>query len=169
MGSPFGAVPISSGFDLPLSGSKSDRGGLLIHKPGQEKREFSLYTHPFMVSTRGQVRPKISNEAWVQYLIHLHSTKTIGKRNRACRGGSKRKRAENEELIWSLENILDRLRKNRSGGFATEMMGEEEALALEHLCLIFDGNIDAAEFNLLVKLSGGQGKFTSCLLQPTVS
>ena len=110
-----------------------------------------------MVSTRSQVRPKISNEAWIQHMIHLHSTKTIGKRNRACRG-SKRKRAENEELIWSLESILDRLHKNRSGILGAEIMGEEEATALENLCLVFGGNIDAAEFNLLVKLSGGQGK-----------
>jgi len=154
--SPFVAVVTKSGFDLMLPDSKSNRGGLLIHKPAQEKGEFSNYVHPFMISTRSQVRPKISNEAWIQHMIHLHSTGTTGKRNRACRGGGKRKRPENEELIWSLENILDNLQKNRSGVLGAEMLGEEEATALEHSWLFFDGNIHAAQFNLLVKLSGGQ-------------
>lgn len=93
-------------------------------------------------------------------MIHLHSTETAGKR--LCRGGRKRKRAENEELIWSLENILDNLQKNNGKFLGAEMQGEEEATALQHLWHFFDGNIDAAEFNVLVRLSGGQGKFTQC-------
>lgn len=148
----------NSGFDLKFNDSKSNRGGLLIHKPAREKTAFSKYVEPFMISTRNQVRPKISNEAWIQHMIHLHSTETTGKRNRACRGSGKRKRAENEELIWNLENILDNLHKHRRDIGGSEMLGEEEATALEHLWLFFDGNSDAAEFNLLVKLSGGQGK-----------
>ena len=155
----FGAVATNSAFDPMLPDSKSSRGGLLIHKPARGKREFLKYVQPFMISTRNQVRPKISNEAWIQHMIHLHSTETIGKRNRSSRGGAKRKRGENEELVWNLEKILDNLQKNRSEIVSAEMLGEEEATALEHLCRLFDGNIEAAEFNLLVKLSGGQGKF----------
>ena len=91
-------------------------------------------------------------------MIHLHSTETTGMRNRACRGGVKRKRAENEEMIWNLENILSNLQKNRSDIPVADMLGEEEATALEHYWLFFGGDIDAAELNALVNLSGGQGK-----------
>lgn len=95
-------------------------------------------------------------------MIHLHSTETTGKRSRASRGGVKRKRAENEEMIWNLENILSNLEKNRSKIPGTDILGEEEAVALEHFCLFYGGNIDSAEFNALVNLSAGQGKEFDC-------
>ena len=154
--SPFQAASTDSNFDLMIPESRSNRGGVLLYSPGKKKVEFSTFVQPFVISTRKQVRPKITKEAWIQHMIHLHTTRTTGKRNRACRGG-KRKRAENEELIWSLENILDSLEKRKGLFFNSEMLGEDEATALDHLWLHFDGNIDAAEFNMLVKLSGGQG------------
>ena len=150
-----------SGFDLTFNDSKSRRGGLLVHKPAKEMGEFFKYVQPFVISSRNQVRPTITNEAWIQHMIHLHSTETTGKRNRASRGGVKRKRAESEEMIWNLENILNNLKKNRCQVYDPGMLGEEEATALEHLRLFFDGNIDAAEFSALVNLSGGQGKYYS--------
>ena len=159
--SPFLSVANKSGFDPMLPDLKSNRGGSLIYSPTTDKGDFSTFVQPLMTSTRNQAIPQITNEAWIQHMIHLHSTETTGKRNRASRGGVKRKRAENEELVWSLENILEGLQKNRRGFIGCEMLGEEQAVALEHLRLCYDGNVEGAEFDILVKLSGGQGQFNS--------
>jgi hypothetical protein len=112
-----------------------------------------------MTSMGNQVIPQITDEAWVQHMIHLHSTETTGKRNRASRGGVKRKRADNEELVWSLENILEGLQENKRGVGRCGMMGEEQAVVMEHMKQCYDGNVEAAKFNILVNLSGGQGEY----------
>ena len=92
-------------------------------------------------------------------MIHLHSTETTGKNNRASRGGVKRKRAGNEELVWSLENVLEGFQEKNEGIDRCGMMGEEQAVVLEHMKQCYDGNVEAAKLNILVNLSGGQGEF----------
>lgn len=156
-----GPATTNSDFGANLSDKKSDRGGILLHKPGKEMGEFSKYIKPFIISTDKQINSTISNEAWIQHMIHLHSIETTGKRSRSSRGGVKRKRVEDEEImIWNLENILNNIQKSQRKNLSTEILGEEEATALEHFWRSFDGNIDAAQFNLLVELSGGQGEYS---------
>lgn len=154
------SLAIYSGFDLRIPDSKSNRGGLLIYSPIENKEEFSSFVQPLMTSMGNQVIPQITNEAWVQHMIHLHSTETTGKRNRASRGGVKRKRADNEELVWSLENILEGLQENKGGVGRCGMMGEEQAVVMEHMKQCYDGNVEATKFNILVNLSGGQGEYS---------
>lgn len=146
-----------SGVKFPES--KSCRGGSLVYAPAKDDGQFLQFVQPFVTSTRDQARPQITNEAWIQHMIHLHSTESIGKRSRASRGGVKRKRPENEELVWNLENILERLKNSNNDNADSEMFGEEQALVLEKLRLFDGGNLDAAQFDVLVNLSGGQGKF----------
>lgn len=154
-----GPVEAIGDSDTDLSNNKSNRGGILLHKPGKQVGVFSKYAKPFIMSTGKEVNPTISSEAWIQHMIQLHSTEATGTRSRSSRGGVKRKRVENEEMIWNLENILNNIQKSRRKNLTIDILGEEEATALEYLCRSFDGNIDAAQFNLLVELSGGQGEY----------
>jgi hypothetical protein len=94
-------------------------------------------------------------------MIQLHSAEGIGKRKRAPRGGAKRKRSsgDEEELVWSLENVLEGQRKlSKRNRCQSSLPGEEEATVLHYLKRQHHGNAEAAKFNVLVKVSGGQGK-----------
>mmetsp|Transcript_43531 Transcript_43531/g.49071 ORF Transcript_43531/g.49071 Transcript_43531/m.49071 type:complete len:1967 (-) Transcript_43531:117-6017(-) len=151
----------NSGFDPP--NSKTNRGGLLIYSPTENKGELPTFVQPLIISICNQVTPQITNEAWIQHMIHLHSTETTGKNNRASRGGVKRKRAGNEALVWSLENVLKGVEENNEGIDRCGIMGEEQAVVLEHLKQCYDGNIEAAKLNILVNFSGGQAmKMRKC-------
>ena len=61
-----------------LGDKKSNRGGILLHKPGKEMREFSKYIKPFIMSTDKQVNSTISNEAWIQHMYTKITSNEIG-------------------------------------------------------------------------------------------
>ncbi|KAL3923516.1 MAG: hypothetical protein SGILL_001617 [Bacillariaceae sp.] len=121
-------------------------------------------------------------------MIHLHSRSEgagvgasagTGKRKRAASRGvsgvTKRKRIE-EELVWSLENMLEQNRKQQqdsakrkkkkatkrerdnNNGDARVTCGEEDALAMEYLTQHHEGNIEAAKLMVMASLSGGEGR-----------
>ena len=148
------------------------RGGVLVHAPVPNINEFSSFVQPFVSSLRNAPPAQISNQAWVQHMIQLHSTEGTGKRKRAPRGG-KRKRSSSaagdttttnnnnndEELVWSLENVLEGQKKSsKKNRCKSSLPGEEETAVLQYLQNQHHGNVEAAKFNVLVKVSGGQGK-----------
>ncbi|KAL3925773.1 MAG: hypothetical protein SGILL_000191, partial [Bacillariaceae sp.] len=142
--------------------------------------------------------------AWIQHMIHMHSrsegnnavgaSSGTGKRKRAAsRGvkGIKRKRKDaDEELVWSLETMLETNRKQQhqqheaaarrkkkraqrnsgnssSGNNSNDAMrltcGEEDAVAMEYLGQYHEGNVEAAKFMVMANLSGGQAiKMRKC-------
>lgn len=140
---------------------RTARGGLLIHSPFDRMEEFPSFVRPLLVSQQDEPESHIVKETWKQQMIQLHSCEMVGgKRSRASRGGVKRKRADPEDqLIWSLEHILERQEGTgkRKGG-EHELFGEEDAFVFEELKRQHDGNVRAAQLNLLVQLSGGKGK-----------
>ena len=145
--------------NMPLL--KTDRGGLLVYSPTKNNGDILSFVQPLITSLGNQVRPHITNEAWIQHMIHLHSTERTGKRNRASRGGVKRKREVKEELVWSLEKILEGLKGNSREINCNRMTGEDEAVVLQHLKQCHDGNIDAAKFNVLINFSGEKGELNT--------
>lgn len=92
-------------------------------------------------------------------MVHLHSTGGAGKRNRNQRGSTKRKRDSEEELVWSLENLLQGQQEARRRKKLPNMHnGEEEATAMEYFALHFHGHAPTALLNITAEMSGGQGK-----------
>jgi hypothetical protein len=92
-------------------------------------------------------------------MIQLHSTEGTGRRKRAQRNALKRKRGNEDELVWRLENMLQSQcdsRQRKKPLFTTP--GEEEAVAFDYLELKFHGNTKAGMFNVVADMSGGQGK-----------
>ena len=165
------------------------RGGTLVHKPVKDNHLFSAFVQPLVTSWRSspplQPQPNgVSPQAaWIQHMIHLHSRSEgagvgasagTGKRKRAASRGvsgvTKRKRVE-EELVWSLENMLEQNRKQQQeaarrrkkkaakrGSDVRVTGGEDDASALEYLGKCHEGNVEAAKFMVMANLSGGEGK-----------
>jgi hypothetical protein len=109
------------------------------------------------VSVRSSPPIQITSQSWIQHMIHLHSTEGTGKRKRVSRGGH-RKRGNEEELVWSLEAMLESQQESRRKKKQSKTAcGEEEAVAMEYLMQHHEGNVQAAQSNILTNLSGGQG------------
>ena len=138
---------------------RTSRGGLLIHSPFERMEEFPSFVRPLLVSQEYEPESHIVNETWKQQMIQLHGCEAVGgKRSRASRGGVKRKRVNaEEELVWSLEDLLERQEGKRKVG-EHNLFGEEDAFIFEQLKQQHDANVRAAELNILVQLSGGKGK-----------
>jgi hypothetical protein len=139
---------------------RTTRGGLLIHSPFDQMDLFPPFVRPLTVSLENEPEPHIANERWKQQMIQLHSYETVGgKRSRTSRGGVKRKRVNAEdELVWSLELLLERNEETGKRKGDEHLFGEEDAVVFEHLKQQHDGNVEAAKLNFLVQLSGGKGK-----------
>jgi hypothetical protein len=127
-----------------------------------------------MSSLGGPPPPHVTEQAWKQHMIQLHNKEAPKKRSRAPRGGIKRKRSsakDEEELVWSLERLLQSQREEGERRRQQRCVsgGEEDACALDYLHLRYNGNVRAAEMNLLVDLSAGRGKlvfnYCSCCLR----
>ena len=148
----------------------TERGGLLLHRPAEDANRFQTFTKPLFQSDGVSPPTQVTDDAWKQRLIHLHSNMSPkAARGRNPRGGGpKRKRDdEEEEMVWGLESMTrdaakqqrnDRTRVRRQLG-----SGEDEASALEYLHR-HGGNATAAELCVLVDLSAGRGKFDDCLV-----
>jgi hypothetical protein len=152
------AYPTILSKNTPPQDTRTIRGGILVLSPSEGIHEFPLYARPLVVSMEYKPEPDIANETWKQQMIQLHSCESGGKRNRSSRGGVKRKRVSSEEeLIWSLERLLEKEEDMVKQNGSNPLFGEEDAVMLEQLNRHHYGNNKAAEFNLLVQLSGGQG------------
>lgn len=155
---PVGSFGVScrQGYEFPTS-----RGGLLVHKPSDDMDRFPHFVQPFMRPLEDPAPLHVTDDAWKQQMIHLHNQEADApkKRGRAPRGaGQKRKRVEGEEeLVWSLENMLQ-TRNKEEQCHPSAVLGEDDAFTFEHLYLRHGGNVEAAELNLLVDLSSGRGK-----------
>ncbi|KAG7373105.1 PLU-1-like protein [Nitzschia inconspicua] len=142
----------------------SNRGGTIVHAPHRDMKHFKTFILPFVTSMVGASQDEITSQAWVQHMIHLHSTEGIGKRKRTQRGAVKRKRDNEEDLVWSLESLLQSQQEYRRRKRLPRMInGEEEATAMEYLGQRFGGNVQAAILNITADLSGGQAtKLRKC-------
>jgi hypothetical protein len=135
------------------------RGGTIVHAPTRESKQYKIFVQPFITSLKTPPQNQITPQAWVQHMIQLHSTEGAGKRKRVQRGAVKRKRENEEELVWSLESILQSQQESRRRKKAPRISnGEEEAVALDFLGQHFLGNVQTAVLNVVADLSGGQGK-----------
>jgi hypothetical protein len=138
---------------------KTSRGGLRIHTPADDMDRFPHFAQPLMRSLVHPPPPHVTDDAWKQHMIQLHNREAPKKRSRAPRGGLKRKRVEEEEeLVWSLEGMLQRQKAEKKRQRPL-VVGEDDAYTMEYLHLRHYGNVVAAELNLLVDLSAGRGKF----------
>ena len=139
--------------------AKVPRGGLLVHKPSQAMNRFSGFVQPLVLSLPDVTPNDLTNDDWRQHMIQIHNRESPEKGRRVRRGGIKRKRAQNDEesFVWSLENVLKR--QNTRNMQSSSLLGEDQGHTLEYLRVQHDGNVDAAELNVLVKLSAGKGTY----------
>lgn len=122
--------------------------------------QYSSFVLPFVISLSSPPQNQITPQAWVQHMIQLHST-GVASRKRAQRGPVKRKQANEEELVWSLESMLQSeqdSRKKKKLPSQVTAIGEEEAVTLEYLGRHFPRNLPTAMLNIVAAMSGGQGK-----------
>lgn len=134
------------------------RGGLLLHAPSKDKVHFPQFVQPLIVSVEDVPPQSLANDAWKQHIIQVQNKESPKNRRRAQRGGVKRKSAPNDEdeLVWGLESMLKK--QDRKETWPKLQVGEDDACALEYLHLQHNGNVEAAELNLLINLTAGQGK-----------
>ena len=176
---------------LPSLDVCTRRGGTLVHQPVKDNHHFSTFVQPLVTSWSSppsslESHGVSSQASWIQHMIHLHSRSEgagvgasvgTGKRKRAASRGvsgvTKRKRVE-EELVWSLESMLEQNRKQKQDAAkrkkkrmakrdnnnhdARVTSGEEDALAMEFLGKHDKGNVEAAKFMVMANLSGGEGR-----------
>jgi hypothetical protein len=116
-----------------------------------------------MASLNDDPPAHVTNDAWKQHMVQLHNIETPKKkRSRAPRGGKKRKRPatgdDDDDLIWSLEDLVQRGQHVGAGRPRKRTIGEDDACALEYLHTRHSGNTNAAKMNLLIDLSAGRGE-----------
>jgi hypothetical protein len=143
----------------------------LLHRPSEDMERFQRFTQPFFQSDETPPPAHVTEEAWNQRLIHLHSnTSPQMSRNRNIRaaGCQKRKRVE-ENMVWGLERMLhDEAQQKQSEAPRHQriVVGEDDSRALEYLHRYHNGDVAAAELNVLVEMSAGRGMF--CLVRVLV-
>ena len=144
----------------------------MLHTPSEDTDRFSRFAQPLIQSLEESPAPHVTDETWKQHMIQLHNREAPKKRSRAPRGGVKRKHMnEEEELVWSLENMLQSHRVKRNLR-RVEGTGEADCCSIDYLHCRHGGNVSAAEINLLADLSAGRGKcsiFFSRLLDKPVT
>ena len=148
----------------------TERGGLLLHRPSEDSNRFQTFTKPLFQSDGVPPPTQVTDDAWKQRLIHLHSNmspKAVRGRNPRG-GGPKRKRDdEEEEMVWGLESMTrdaaKQQRKNKTRARRQLGSGEDDACALEYLHR-HGGNATAAELSVLVNLSAGRGEYHDYLI-----
>lgn len=140
----------------------TSRGGLLVHTPSEASERmdmFARFAQPLMTSLSGSPPCRVTDDVWKQHMIELHNRETPKKRSRAPRGGLKRKRvAEEEVLVRDLEGLIQSHRERHRYRGATGA-GEDDAWVLDYLQTRHDGNVRAAQLNLMVELSAGRGEY----------